>query len=235
MNVFSAFSSVGIGETLIHQYYPQFRYTAVEVVPKLAEEYARRFPGCQVLVGDAYEFVYDHCQDFHVICCSPECQTFSRRTGARKRDPILPDDRIFDLIDFLYKHFQGRWWVENVNTPYLRTQYKRGPFLARVERHLFWSNVPLVERARLPPRRFTYCGGHYPDQLKDTQEWLGVTLSKRFRIRGNANPCQVYWEAYHPLTGLDLFQQLLHPVQTTLNPKARGENTHLTALKEEVG
>jgi hypothetical protein len=218
MKIVSAFSSVGIGETLIHEQYPEAEWTAVEHERKIAEEYQRRFPAAEVIIGDAYEYVYQHANESDYCLCSPECQTHSKRTGVRKRDPVTPDYRLFDLIVFLRDEFHGKWWVENVNVPELRERTPRGVYLNVIERHLFWSNVRLVERERLPRRKFVYCGGYYKEQLQDTINWLGVQLSRRFRIRGNANPCQIYWEAYHPLTGLDCFRQFLYPVQTQLFP-----------------
>jgi len=219
MRILSAFSSVGIGETLIHEQYPEAEWTAIEYVKKIAEEYQRRFPAADVIVGDAYQYIYDHANEFDVILCSPECQTHSRRTAVRKRDPIVPDYRLFDLITFLNKNYKGKWWVENVNVPDLRENAPKNVYMSRIERHLFWSSVPLCQTICLPSRKWAYCGYYYPNQLQDAINWLGIQLSRKFYIRGNSNPSQIYWEAYHPLTGLDCFWQLFAPVQTVLFPK----------------
>lgn len=77
MKILSLFSSVGIGETLLHNK-PGLEFTGVEIIPKLATEYKNRFPKDKVIIEDAYNFLYDNYQYFDIIIASPPCQSYSR-------------------------------------------------------------------------------------------------------------------------------------------------------------
>ena len=208
----SLFSSVGIGETLLHQVYSHLEFTAIELIPKLACEYKVRFPTAQVEITDAYSFLYKNYHLFDIILASPPCQSYSKLSKMNNPD-LQPDQRIKQMIDFLRENHDGIWIVENVDAPYLRTI----PGYIKIGRHLFWSNVKLENTFSYPKKYFRFDKQTYAEQglsatqtyVKNLQDWLGVKLSKNIYIRGNHDPGQIYREAVHPQLMLSIFQQLL--------------------------
>ena len=58
--------------------WPDGGIVAVERDPKIAAEYARRFPADEVVVGDAHEYLKENDARFDFIWASPPCPTHSR-------------------------------------------------------------------------------------------------------------------------------------------------------------
>ena len=116
--------------------------TAVELDLELARLYKERFPGDNVIVADAHQYLLDHYKEFDFIWTSPPCPTHSRARfwgiGANGKNPVYPDMRLYQEVIFLKHHFKGKYVVENVIPYYeaLMSPIKRG-------RHLYWTNFNL--------------------------------------------------------------------------------------------
>ncbi len=221
MKILSAFCSVGIGET----FWPikEHEITGIEALPVLAEEYKKRFPNSNVLIGDAYNYISLMHDQYDVIFATPPCQSRSRLTSINSRQHNKPEEdlRVFELIEFLEDNFAGNWIIENVISNIIP---KVNPSL-KIGRHHIWSNIPLRGYIKVPKPDFRFDKGTYSKAglnqtktyLSDLQNYLGVTLSKRFYIRGNHDPGQIYREGLHPILGKSLLNQLLNPPKTLMN------------------
>lgn len=223
MKVLSAFSSVGIGETLIHKKNPKIQFTSIEIMPPLSREYKKRFPNSKTIIGNAYEHIYNHFNEYDIIMASPPCQNYSYLNPNKN---LEKDNRIFDLITFLKKK-HIIFYVENVKSKYLFYNTSNKPTL--INRHYFWSNVILIKSIKIPKFPYNFTKATYKRSglsktetyIQDLQKWLGVKLSKRFYIRGNHSPGQIYREAIHPILNLNIFEQIIskefnHTIQSTL-------------------
>jgi DNA (cytosine-5)-methyltransferase 1 len=118
--------------------------TAVEWNEEIATAYGDLYPGDEVVVGDAHEYLLDHFEKFDIIWASPPCPTHSQlrknlavETGA---DPVYPDMRLYEEILFLKGYFDGKWVVENVD-PWYEPLIEPQPS----GRHMFWSNFELPD------------------------------------------------------------------------------------------
>lgn len=138
--------------------------TAVEYDERIADIYKENFPDDNVPVMDALEYMVSSCNYFDFIWASPPCPTHSRARywGWSKKDPILPDMSLYQIIIFLKHHFDGKWVVENV-TPYYEPLI---PPTAKVGRHLFWGNfkIPHLEHKSSDMRALS--GTSFRDKLE---------------------------------------------------------------------
>ncbi len=120
--------------------------TAVEYDPKIAAIYKDFFPGDNVIVADAHQYLLDHYSEFDFIWASPPCPTHSRTnyfTQYIAKKPSYPDMKLWQEIIYLNQFCKSLWIIENV-IPYYP------PFLpdyTKIGRHLIWSNfrIPVIE------------------------------------------------------------------------------------------
>lgn len=117
--------------------------TAVEWIPEIAEVYKDLFPGDNVIVGDAHQYLLDHYKEFDFIWSSPPCPTHSdiRRCGvhAGQYEALYPEMSLYQEI-ILLKHFNKcDWIIENVK-PYYEPLIKPDGI---INRHYFWSNIEI--------------------------------------------------------------------------------------------
>lgn len=114
--------------------------TAVELDPELAMMYNERFPGDNVIIADAHQYLLDHYKEYDFIWSSPPCPTHSKSRFARRNTTTAeyPDMRLYQEVIFLENWFEGKYVVENVIPYYepLIPAQKRG-------RHLYWTNFKL--------------------------------------------------------------------------------------------
>jgi len=115
--------------------------TAVEYNKSIAEVYINNFPGDNVIVSDAHEYLLDHYDEYDLIWASPPCQSHSKmnRTivGCGQRRAVYPDMKLYQEIMFLQEWGKKiKWVVENVDPMYTPLI----PPTKKADRHLFWSN-----------------------------------------------------------------------------------------------
>jgi len=135
MKVLNLYSGIGGNRKL----WEDVEVTAVEIDPKIAAIYSDFFPDDKMVVGDAHQYLLDHCKEFDFIWSSPPCPTHSRARKARTDLPSLyPDMKLYQEVIFLENHFDGLYCVENVISyydPLIRPQV--------LGRHYFWANFHL--------------------------------------------------------------------------------------------
>lgn len=127
----------------------EHQITAVEYDPAIAAVYADLWPGDELVVGDAHEYLRKHHHEFDFIWSSPPCQTHSSirynlQVKLRGAEEKYPDMSLYEEILFLQYHSEALWVVENV-VPY----YNGGQPLIparKINRHLYWSNFDLPAR-----------------------------------------------------------------------------------------
>jgi DNA (cytosine-5)-methyltransferase 1 len=129
--------------------------TAVEINPLIAAQYARLFPGDEVVVGDAHHYLLEHFRRYGFIWASPPCPSHSRSRYWRARGddlpPVYPDMKLWQEILFL-QHYAVPgclWVVENVVPYYV-------PLVAptvQLQRHCFWSNFKIQPHPLYEPEQ----------------------------------------------------------------------------------
>lgn len=140
MRVLNAYAGIGGNR---HLWPTDWEITAVELDPRVAAEYARRYPDDTVLVEDAHAFVLEHAHEFDAVWSSPPCPTHSklaRTVAAKAKVELAPDPRLWAEIAHL-QALGGRYVVENVHV------YYAPPIAPDVvtERHWYWvSEVPMM-------------------------------------------------------------------------------------------
>ena len=152
-----------------------FEITAVEYNEEIAMIYKDQFPGDNVVVGDAHEYLLKNYMNFDFIWSSPPCPTHSRMRymctktnigNGADRDVKFVDMKLYQEIILLESYFEGKYVVENV-IPYY------DPLIPAKElgRHLFWSNFKLGNYNKKGAK---VRGG----KMKDLQEQNGFDLSE---------------------------------------------------------
>lgn len=180
--------------------------TAVEIDDQVAAEYQQQFPGDDVIVADAHEFLLDHYDDgWDFIWSSPPCRTHSKMTYTtwfmeRCSGPEYPDMNLYEEILFLDQFYDGDWVVENVKPWYGELQEA-----TQIGRHLFWSNgdIPPTEP---PERGFEYTSPTAANKER-LEDWLGMSVSDTIYLDNN-DPSQVLRNAVHPEIGIHVFDSV---------------------------
>lgn len=137
MRVLNAYAGIGGNR---HLWPADWQVTAVELDPRVAAEYSRRYPKDTVLVEDAHAFVLERAQEFDAVWTSPPCPTHSRlarNVASRYGRPLEPDPRLWAEIDHL-QSLGGRYVVENVHVYYAPPT----PPDVVTARHYYWTNNP---------------------------------------------------------------------------------------------
>ena len=154
--------------------------TAVESNEAIAEIYKDIFPGDNIVVGDAHQYLLDRCHEFDFIWSSPPCPThsitnyFLHSKGIKR----YPDMQLYQEVIFLQTFYKGLFCVENVRSyyaPLIQPQISG--------RHYFWANfqIPKLEN-RIKITRMnrdkSKLGSSQNDIRKKELEKLGFDLSK---------------------------------------------------------
>ncbi len=174
--------------------------TAVEIDPKIAAIYQELHPDDKVIVGDFYQYLLDHYEEYDFIEVSPECPTHSRMAKAtRHKKRSYPDMKLYQVILFLQHFFKGKWVVENV-VPYYEPLIKPTVIIGR---HLFWSNFPIkkIDAIEQPKGFINTATVKGSEELK---KWLGISYEGNIYHKGNHCPGQVLRNCIHPKLGLHI-------------------------------
>ena len=173
----------------------EIQVDAVEIVPEIAAVYSELFPGDNVIVGDAHQYLSEHFKEYDFIWASPPCQSHSQvrqNLGviAKKQAAIYPDMRLYQEIIFLRYNAKCRWVVENV-IPYYEPLID-GKIIGR---HMFWANFPLPIDSRPDVECVEW------DTQSDTMKRYGLDV-KRFRLE---NKRQILRNCVDPRLGKAIF------------------------------
>lgn len=118
--------------------------TAVEFDKDIAKVYSEMYPGDEVVVGDAAQYLLENYLRYDFIWASPPCQSHSKIINSQytrsSYKAKLPDMSLYQLILFLQGHGRKcKWVVENVE-PYYEPLVKP---TVKIDRHLYWSNFEI--------------------------------------------------------------------------------------------
>lgn len=181
--------------------------TAVEKNPKVAAEYKRNFPQDNLIIGDAHYFLLKNYQKFNIIWSSPPCQSHTKMVYVIENKKY-PDLGLYQEILFLASLFKGRYVVENVR-PYYQPLV---PAQFEICRHLFWTNVPLLNDVILPRFAAQFYGrnkGIIKMKRDDLCAWLGMTAGDEKIYLPGKSSAQVYRNCVHPQLGLSVMNDIL--------------------------
>ncbi len=172
--------------------------TAVEKDEKIASVYSDNFPGDELIVCDAHEYLINNYSKFDMIWSSPPCQSHSimnRATRHKKRR--YADMKLYEEIIFLQNFYEGLYVVENVK-PYYKPLIEG----AQMGRHLFWSNFEFSFFDVKRPKGFiNKCNIKGKNELMD---WIGIHYKKNIYYENNHCPAQVLRNCVHPDLGLHI-------------------------------
>ena len=171
--------------------------TAVEMEPSIAKVYSDNFPGDELIIGDAHQYLIDHADEFDFVWSSPPCQTHSRMMKAtRHKQKRYTDMSLYQEIIYLQHFFKGDWVVENVK-PFYEPLIKP---TATIGRHYFWSNFRISKyEAPVQPKGFITAGTVAATEI--LKKWLDINYEGNIYYKGNHCPGQVLRNCVHPLTG----------------------------------
>jgi len=153
--------------------------TAVEWDEDKANIYRDYFPGDEVIVTDAHEYLLNHLQEFDFIWSSPPCPTHGtmEMINHTQYEPRYPDMDLYQEIVLLKTHADRLgldYVVENVQSYY-------DPLIVPQSRarHYFWSNFHIPE-FELPPQGIS---SSFPDRdaefdYDEHEKKMGYDLSK---------------------------------------------------------
>lgn len=179
------------------KYWEGHKITAVELDPKIAKVYSKLYPNDELIIGDAYEYLLNHYNEFDFIWASPPCQANSRMIRSGKnRKPRLPDLKLYEIKIFLDYNCNGLYAIENV-IPYYKPVIEP---TAKLGRHLFWSNFHISEFEVQQPKNFITTGTL--KGAEELKEWLGIKYEGSIYYDGNHDPCQVLRNCVHPDLGM---------------------------------
>lgn len=174
--------------------------TAVEKNEEIGKIYKKLNPNHNIIIGDAYQYLLDHYEEFDFIWISPPCQTHSKMIKAtRHKIAKYPDFKLYEVITFLSHFFKGKWVVENVK-PYYEPLIKP---TSTIGRHVFWSNFEINAQEIKSPKGFISKSNL--KSKKEMMDWLGLHFDEIIYYEKNHCPVQVLRNCVHPKLGLDIF------------------------------
>jgi len=169
--------------------------TAVEKNPLIAEEYRKKYPDDELIIGCAMEYLKEHRNKFDFIWASPPCPKHSRMMKATRHDVAdYFDLQLYQIIIFLTHFFDGKWCVENV-IPYYEPLIKP----QKIGRHCYWANF-IITPIKLPEIKDMSRA-----LRKDMVEYLGFDYDGNIYIGNNHCPTQILRNCTHPLEGNHIF------------------------------
>jgi len=142
--------------------------TAVEYDAKIAKVYQQNFPGDNVVVGDAHEYLINHIDNFDFIWASPPCPSHSKLQTmivSNTHKITYPDMKLYQEIIVLQNWHKGKFCVENV-IPYYEPLIRP---TAKLHRHIYWTNFRIGNFEVTDERKHT--------EIKDSSTVYGFNLS----------------------------------------------------------
>ena len=174
--------------------------------------YLKRFPNDKVIIGDAYEYLEKFYSEFDFIWASPECYTHTQMIAFPRHKKQLPDLRLYSIIIFLEKFFDGYYAIENV-IPYYKALIHPA---AIVDRHYIWANFQLNNKKFYKPR------GNLKDLSKEVlcdylQVDLNLIMAAKLKNKRNHDPKrQALRNCVLPEAGKYILDQVVNQTQKTL-------------------
>ena len=189
MNILNLYAGIGGNRKL---WGDEHEVTAVESEQYIADAYKIMYPNDTVIVGDAHQYILDHCNEFDFIWSSPPCPTHSKMNTALQGWGIrrYPDMTLYQEIIYLKQFYKGKWIVENVESYY-------DPMIVPqvIDRHYFWSNFYI-------PRTDTGRSYNVTKTIKEVAAaHLGIELPA-----GTKNQRKLLRNAVDPRLGLHVFK-----------------------------
>lgn len=186
--------------------------TAVEHDQQIAMIYLKRFPNDKIIIGDAYDYLEKYYSEFDFIWASPPCQTHTRMIAFPRHKKQLPDLRLYSIIIFLERFFDGQYAIENV-IPHYKALINPA---AIIDRHYIWTNFPLNNKKFYKPR------GNVKDLSKEVlceylQVDLDLIMAAKLKNKRNHDPKrQVLRNCVLPEAGKYILDQAINQIQKTL-------------------
>jgi len=177
--------------------------TAVEINPEVAAIYKDLFPDDNVIIGDAHQYLLEHCKEFDFIWSSPPCQSHSKmKRVSIQRGQVKAEYVGLNLWQeiILLKNFapkRTRWIVENVKPyykPLINPRFELG-------RHLFWSNFDVL------PFKMVEIPNFIDAKYDDLMKWLGFNFKQKVYYGNNHCPAQILRNCVHPDLGLHIYKE----------------------------
>ncbi|MDJ1115334.1 class I SAM-dependent methyltransferase [Microbacterium dauci] len=185
MRVLNAYAGIGGNR---HLWPDEWKVTALEIDPRVAAEYARRYPNDTVLVVDAHEYLLAHAHEFDAVWSSPPCPTHSKLAkvvASRYGRELNPDPRLWDEVNHL-RALGVPFVVENVHTYY-------APLVEPdvvTDRHYYWTNnpPPMLTRVHVIPLSPKTVAGEYAESYGLPPIPAGVVGDARKAMRNAVVP-----------------------------------------------
>jgi len=173
--------------------------TAIENNESIAKFYSDKYPGDELIICDAHEYLLNNYYKYDFIWSSINCPTHSRARfwsskPNNKVKPVYPDMKLYEEILFLYHYFEGKFIVENV-VPFYKPLID--PTI-KIGRHLFWSNFNILKRD------FEEADVNRGN-IDEYQKLHGIDISKyKFTTRRD----KILRNCVHPDLGLHIFNEM---------------------------
>lgn len=202
MKILNLYACLGGNRYKWNEVKEDIEVTAVEIDSRIADQYYKRFPNDEVIIGDAHQYLKENYKKYDFIWSSPPCPTHSKMMKATKHDIAnFPDMKLYEEIIFLDNFFKGLYVVENVVSYYkpLIEPYKSS-------RHYYWSNFKITPCENLPKIKDMSRASR-----SEMADYLGFDYGgKNIYIKGNHDPAQVLRNCIHPLEGKHILERALN-------------------------
>ena len=174
--------------------------TSVENHPKIAAVYAKHFPGDELIIGDAHQYLLDHYAEFDFIWSSPPCQSHSKMNKFTRHNTVrYIDISLYQQVILLQNFFKGKWVTENV-VPYYKPLIEP---TKQIGRHMFWSNFNISDfEIKTPPNFINLASTQAKKVMMD---WLGIHYDENIYYGNNHCPVQILRNCVHPTVGESIY------------------------------
>lgn len=201
MKILNLYSGIG-GNRMM--WGDEHQITSIEYDSKIAHIYSQLFPGDELIIADAKEYLLNNYKDFDLIWASPPCQSHSR---ARLWEPKFIDLSLYQIIIFLQNHFDGAWVVENV-IPYYEPLIKPNSVISR---HNFWSNINLNDILISKKEQISI----ETAKVEDFAKYYNIDLNN-IEFKKGTKKVQIFRNMVEPEIGKLILDRCIKPITTLL-------------------